>query len=166
LKLAYRKLGEVATVLAVGLMMPGMGYFVAYDRIDLFFAIFVFPLSCYGLLFILTVEMPDIDADRAGKKINALVKWGVKTGVSISFCSALIGTLSLALIHFSGVFTGILDVEPLTMFSALPLVGAASGYHGNFDRRQRLTRHVNTNMTAMVLFVLLLDSYILAQVVI
>jgi len=166
LKLAYRKLGEVATVLAVGLMMPGMGYFVAYDRIDLFFAIFVFPLSCYGLLFILTVEMPDIDADRAGKKINALVKWGVKTGVSISFCSALIGTLSLALIHFSGVFTGILDVEPLTMFSALPLFGAASGYHGNFDRRQRLTRHVNTNMTAMVLFVLLLDSYILAQVVI
>ena len=166
LKLAYRKLGEVATVLAVGLMMPGMGYFVAYGHIDLFFSIFVFPLSCYGLLFILTVEMPDIDADRAGKKINALVKWGVKTGVSISFCSALVGTLSLALIHFSGVFTGILDVGPLAMFSALPLVGAASGYQENFNRRQRLTRHVNTNMTAMVLFVLLLDFYIIAQVVI
>jgi len=166
LKLAYRKLGEVATVLAVGLMMPGMGYFVAYGHIDLFFAIFVFPLSCYGLLFILTVEMPDIDADRVGKKINALVKWGVKTGVSITFCSALVGTLSLAVIHFSGVFTGILDVGPLAMFSALPLVGAASGYHENFNRRQRLTRHVNTNMTAMVLFVLLLDSYILAQVII
>ena len=166
LKLAYRKLGEVATVLAVGLMMPGMGYFVAYGHIDLFFSIFVFPLSCYGLLFILTVEMPDIDADRAGKKINALVKWGVKTGVSISFCSALVGTLSLAVIHFSGVFTGILDVGPLAMFSALPLVGAASGFNGNFNRRQRLTRHLNTNMTAMVLFVLLLDSYILAQVVI
>ena len=117
-------------------------------------------------MFILTVEMPDIDADRAGKKINALVKWGVKTGVSISFCSALVGTLSLALIHFSGVFTGILDVGPLAMFSALPLVGAASGYQENFNKRQRLTRHVNTNMTAMVLFVLLLDSYILAQVVI
>ena len=30
LKFAYRKLGEVATVLALGLMMPGIGYFVAY----------------------------------------------------------------------------------------------------------------------------------------
>jgi len=166
LKLAYSKLGEVATVLAVGLMMPGMGYFVACGYIDLFFAIFILPLSCYGLLFILTVEMPDIDADRLGKKITALVKWGVKTGVSISFGSALVGTLSLAIIHFSGVFTGILDVGPLAMFSALPLVGAASGYREDFDRRQHLTRHVNTNMTAMVLFVLLLDFYILAQVVI
>jgi len=166
LKLAYSKLGEVATVLAVGLMMPGMGYFVAWGHIDLFFAIFILPLSCYGLLFILTVEMPDIDADRLGKKITALVKWGVKTGVSISFCSALVGTLSLAIIHFSGVSTGILDVGPLAMFSALPLASAASGYHEDFDGRQRLTRHVNTNMTAMILFVLLLDSYILAQIVI
>ena len=166
LKLAYRKLGEVATVLAVGLMMPGMGYFVAYGHIDLFFAIFVLPLSCYGLLFILTVEMPDIDADRVGKKTNALVKWGVETGVGISFCSALVGTLSFAVVYFSGILTEILDVGPLAMLSVLPLVGAASGYHTALDRRQGLTRQVNVNMTAMVLFVLLLDCYILAQVVI
>ncbi len=164
LKLAYRKLGEVSTVLAVGLMMPGMGYFTAFGSIDLFFAIFVFPLSCYGLLFILTVEMPDIDADRAGEKINALVKWGVRKGFGISFASALAGTLSLATIHFSGILMGKLDAAPLTVLSVLPLAGAATGFYAVPDSRQRLVRQVMINMTAMVLFLLLFDVHILAQV--
>ena len=125
LKFAYRKLGEVVTVLALGLMMPGIGYFVAYGSIDLFFAFFIFPLSCYGLLFILTVEMPDVENDRNGNKINALVKWGIKRGMGISFVSALAGTLSLLVFYFSGFFAGRLDLLPFILFSFIPLVGVS-----------------------------------------
>ena len=166
LKLAYRKLGEVATVLAVGLMMPGIGYFAACGSIDLFFAVFVFPLSCYGLLFILTVELPDIDSDRAGGKINALVKWGIKKGLGLSFVSALAGSLSLAVIHFSGILMGKLDAGLFAIFSALPLVGVATGFYTDLSSRQSLVRQVVINMTTMVLFLLLLNADIFAQVAI
>jgi len=166
LEFAYRKLGEVATVLAVGLMMPGFGYFAACGSIDLFFAVFVFPLSCYGLLFILTVEMPDIDSDRAGGKINALLKWGVKKGLGISFVSALAGSLSLAVIHFSGILMGKLDAGLVAIFSALPLAGVATGFFTDPNSRQSLVRQVVTNMTTIVLFLLFLDAYVFSQVII
>ena len=166
LKFAYRKLGELATVIAVGFMMPGIGYFAAFGSIDMFFAVFVFPLSCYGFLFILTVEMPDIDSDRAGGKINALVKWGVKKGLRVSFVSALAGSLSLFVIHFSGILLGKLDVGLLAIFSVLPMAGVATGFHTDLNSRQNLVRQVAINMTTIVLFLLLFDSTIFAQVAI
>jgi len=166
LKFAYRKLGEVATVIAVGFMMPGIGYFATFGSIDVFFAVFVFPLSCYGFLFILTVEMPDIDSDRAEGKINAIVKWGVKKGLGISFVSALAGSLSLFVIHFSGILLGKLDVGLLAIFSVLPMAGVATGFHTDLNSRQNLVRQVAINMTTIVLFLLLFDSTIFAQVAI
>ena len=166
LKFAYRKLGEVATVIAVGFMMPGIGYFAAFGSIDVFFAVFVFPLSCYGFLFILTVEMPDIDCDRAEGKINALVKWGVKKGLEISFVSALAGSLSLFVIHFSGIFLGKLDVGLLAIFSVLPMAGVATGFYTDLNSRKNLVRQVTINMTSIVFFLLLLDATIFAQVAI
>ena len=164
LKFAYRKLGEVVTVLALGLMMPGIGYFVAYGSIDLFFAFFIFPLSCYGLLFILTVEMPDVENDRNGNKINALVKWGIKRGMNISFVSTLAGTLSLLVFYFSGFFAGRLDLLPFILFSFIPLVGVSSGLFVDLSSRDHLTRQVMINTSTIILFLFLLDAYMLAQV--
>jgi 1,4-dihydroxy-2-naphthoate octaprenyltransferase len=45
LKLAYRGLGELSTMLAVGLLMPGIGYFVAAKTLGPLFQLFVLPLS-------------------------------------------------------------------------------------------------------------------------
>jgi len=164
LKFAYRKLGEVVTVLALGLMMPGIGYFIAFGSIDLFFAFFIFPLSCYGLLFILTVEMPDVENDRNGNKINALVKWGIKRGMDISFVSALAGTLSLVVFYFSGFFAGRLDIGLFILFSFIPLVGVSSGFFVDLSSREHLTRQVMINTSTIILFLFLLDAYMLAQV--
>ncbi len=164
LKFAYRKLGEVATVLALGVMMPGIGYFVAYGSIDLFFAFFIFPFSCYGLLFILTVEMPDVENDRNGNKINALVKWGIRRGMGISFVSALAGTLSLLVFYFSGFFAGRVDLGLFILFSFIPLVGVASGLFVDLRGRDHLTRQVMINITTIILFLFLIDLYMLAKV--
>ena len=164
LKFAYRKLGEVVTVLALGLMMPGIGYFVAYGSIDLFFAFFIFPLSCYGFLFILTVEMPDVENDRLGNKINVLVKWGIQTGMGISFVLALAGTLSLLVFYFSGFFAGRLDLWLFILFSFVPLVGVCSGFFVDLSSRGNLTRQVMINTSTIILFLFLLDAYMLTQV--
>jgi 1,4-dihydroxy-2-naphthoate polyprenyltransferase len=164
LKFAYRKLGEIITVLALGLMMPGIGYFVAYGSIDLFFAFFIFPLSCYGLLFILTVEMPDVENDRNGNKINAIVKWGIKRGMGISFVSALAGTLSLLVLYFWGFFAGRLDLGLFILFSFIPLVGVSRGLFADLTSRDHLTRQVMINTSTIILFLFLLDANMLAQV--
>ena len=165
LKLAYRKLGELSAVLAVGLIMPGMGYFVSYGSIDSLFAVFVFPLSCYGFLFILTVEMPDIDSDRAAKKTNVLVKLGLRTGMRLSLFSAMAGTLFLVAINLLGILAGKVDLWFAAIFSLMPVVGVTSGLFADLNRRECLTRQITINMIAIILFLFLLDLYLLRQVI-
>jgi len=77
LKFSYRGLGEIVTMIAVGIFMPGMGYYVASGFIDYFFAIFILPISCYGFFFIVTVELPDVESDEKAKKMSLPVKWGI-----------------------------------------------------------------------------------------
>jgi membrane-anchored protein YejM (alkaline phosphatase superfamily) len=94
------------------------------------------------------------------------VNWGVKKGLGISFVSALAGSVSLAVIHFSGILMGKLDAGRFAIFSALPLAGVAAGFYTGISSRQSLVRQVVINMTTMVLFLLLLDADIFAQVTI
>jgi len=166
LKLAYRGLSEVSTMIAVGLIMPGMGYFVASGSIDSFFAVFIFPLSCYGLLFILTVEMPDVENDAATQKTNLLVKWGRKAGARASVVTAIAGTLSLAAIHFSGILEGKADIGPAILLSVFPLGGVVGGLLVDIDDRESFVRQVKTNMSSMILFLFLTNISLLAQLVI
>jgi 1,4-dihydroxy-2-naphthoate polyprenyltransferase len=166
LRLAYQKLGEVSTVLAVGLMMPGMGYLVGLGSLDLLFGVFLFPFCCYGLLFILSVEMPDVEADRAAGKVNAVVRWGLRFGLWVSFVSALAGTLWFVGMYFLGVFAGRLDVGLLALFSFVPLVCVASGFGVDLENRACLVRQVAINVSSLGLLLVLFNLYLLVQLLV
>ena len=75
LKLAYRGFGELATMFAVGFLMPGMGYFIASGSLSIPLLPWVFPLSCYGIFFIITVELLDLESDKTADKVTFLVRW-------------------------------------------------------------------------------------------
>lgn len=70
-KLAYRGLSEASTAVAVGFVMPATGYFAMSGTIDAWFALLSVPFILYGLLFIISVEMPDVDADRMAGKVRS-----------------------------------------------------------------------------------------------
>ncbi len=164
LKLAYRNLGEISTMLAVGLVMPGMGYFVAHGSIDLPFAFFAVPLSCYGLLFILTVEIPDVQSDRAAKKTSVIVRFGVRTGILMSLLSALGGTLALLVIHLSGITMGKVDLGLAVVFSIIPIAGVTSTLLTNLRQPYRAYQ-VTINMISMILFLFLFNLNLLQQII-
>lgn len=165
LKLAYRGLGELSTMLAVGFLMPGIGYFVASGNIGPIFQLFILPLSCYGLFFIITVELPDVESDAIGQKKSLLVKYGKTVGNVVSVLATIAGTISLILLFFLGTTKGIIDLTPFIIFSIFPLVASISGFISNTKNQTTLVRQVMINMTSMILFLFLMDISLFFQFV-
>ena len=158
LKLAYRGLGELSTMLAVGLLMPGMGYFVAANTIGPLFQLFILPLSFYGLFFIITVELPDVESDKISQKINFLVKWGRTTGKVVTVLATFTGTSLMTALLFVGAANKQIDVMPFAVFSFLPLIASVSGLVFQATTRTVLVRQVMVNMASMILYLFLIDA--------
>ena len=156
LELAYRGLGELATIMAVGLLMPGMGYFVASGTIGPLFQAFILPLGCYGLFFIITVELPDFESDTLSHKSNFLVKWGLNAGRNICVAATIMGTIFMITLLFSGT-TEILDIGSFVLFSLIPLIASFMGLLINIHDRKVLVRQVMINMASMILFLVLIN---------
>jgi len=163
LKLAYRGLGELSIILAVGFLMPGMGYFVASGTISPLFQAFILPLSCYGLFFIITVELPDVESDTIGQKKNLLVKGGRTAGKAISVAVTLTGTISIVALLLLERTLEIIDLRPFIMFSILPLMASISGLLLNTENRRHLVRQIIINMTSIILFLFFIDASLLFQ---
>lgn len=157
LKLAYRGLGELATMLAVGFFMPGMGYLAASGTIGPLLQVLILPLCCYGLFFIMTVHLPDVESDTLSHKKNVLVRWGIDAGKWISVAATLTGTFFLFLLFYSQVTRGMLNFLPFVIFSILPLVASASCVLVNMNDRKVRIRQVMFNMVAMILMLFLID---------
>lgn len=163
LKFAYRGLGETVTMLVIGFFIPGMGYFVASGSLDFLFYVFVFPLVCYGLFFILTVELPDVECDTIAQKRNIPVKWGMKAGKRISVLANILGTTSLVTILFTGVVSKMFAPTLIAVFSFLPLIASIRGINANPDNREAVKKQVTVNISSLILFLILTDASLMLQ---
>ena len=76
LKLAYRGLGEISNMITMAFLMPGLGYWIVNETFDMLFLVFSIPFLIYGLIFIISVEVPDMQGDRKSKKNNLVSKIG------------------------------------------------------------------------------------------
>ena len=81
LRLVARGLGEASTAATLGMLIPATGYQVMADRINPALLPFLFPLLCYGMIFILSVELPDMEGDRLSGKRTFVVRYGRKASV-------------------------------------------------------------------------------------
>ena len=162
LKFAYRGLGELATMLAVGFLMPGMGYFISSGFLALPFLPWVFPLSCYGIFFIITVELLDLESDKTANKVTFIVRWGIRKSKAISLVATILGTISLLVINLSGL-SNIVYFTPAVFFSLVPLTAAALSLAGDVQNRRILARQVTVNMLSMVVFIVGINGILLSQ---
>ncbi len=162
LKFAYRGLGELATMFAVGFLMPGMGYFVASGFLSSEFLAWSFPLSCYGLFFIITVELPDLESDKIANKVNFVVKGGRRRGKILSLVATLLGTVSFTVISLSAL-AGEACPTPAVFFSLFPLVAAAYSFAEDSQNRRSLVKQVTVNLLSMVLFIVGFNGILLIQ---
>jgi 1,4-dihydroxy-2-naphthoate octaprenyltransferase len=157
LKFAYRGLGEVSTMFALGLVMPGMGYYVISGTIDAWFLVLSIPLYCYGLFFILTVETPDMEVDATTGKRGYVVRFGRRRSAYTSLAACIFASLTFLVIYLTGAFGEDINVGLIALAALVPLGVAALGVAKFTEDREKLVAQVRTNITSLIVFFILVD---------
>jgi 1,4-dihydroxy-2-naphthoate octaprenyltransferase len=162
LKFAYRGFGEVATIISSGVLMPGMGYLIMKGGFDSFFYLFSIPLTLYGIDFIITVEIPDMEGDIKGNKKTIVVKKGRKNSYRYIFFSLLGASLYFSIIYFLGLFSNYLNFFPLFIFSLIPLVFSFFILYKSQIEKIIATKYAISNIAMLSIFMVLTNIYFVA----
>jgi 1,4-dihydroxy-2-naphthoate octaprenyltransferase len=164
-RFSSRGLGEPAFTFIGGVLIPGMGYLVMKGPLDLAGVFILFPLVLYGLASILSVEIPDVEADRLGDKRT----WLVRKGRGFGF--TLVGTCLLGATGYFFIFPSLsigqvpLDFHILGLLSLLPLSAGMVGLIRKPLRREPATRLAIWTVLTLVIFSILADGYLIFLVI-
>ncbi len=158
LKLVYRRLGEISTVIT-GVILPGMGYFTIMGTLDLPFFVFAVPLAFSQLFFINSVEMPDMEGDRLGGKITLIVARGREFGYKLIALSGLLITISFLMIPFTNLYPSTIDFHVLALISLIPLsLGIVELLKKPLDR-ESATKFSSLNIASLFAVAVLINIY-------
>ena len=158
-RLAERGLGEVCFALVIGFLLPMTGYLTLRGVFDSAGAFLLIPLIFYALVFILSVEIPDLEADRLGKKKTWIVRIGRKLGFTL---------IGLSLIAATGYFFILprfhspspMDFRVAGGLSLLPLLPGLWGLVRRPMERQPATQIATWIVVMLALFAILIDVYL------
>jgi 1,4-dihydroxy-2-naphthoate octaprenyltransferase len=160
-RLSSRGLGEPAFTFIGGVLIPGMGYLVMKGTLDLAGAFILVPLLLYGLASILSVEIPDMEADRQGHKRT----WVARKGRIFGF--TLVGTCLLAATGYFFIFPLLskrqipLDLHILGLLSLLPLCAGMLGLIKRPLQREPATRIAIWTVLSLIVFSILANGYLI-----
>ena len=164
LRLAYRGLGELVIVLCIGLLIPGMGYLVTSGHIDGDGLLFIIPLMLYGFAFILSVEIPDMEADRLGNKRNWVARKSREFGFTATATALLLATVFFLCFPWLTQRAYPLDFNFLGILSLLPLGAGWIGLVRRPVEKLPATRVVYGIMIALTTFCILADGYLVVLI--
>ena len=161
LRLAYRGLGEPAMTFIIGLLIPGLGYWVTSGHLNQAGLVFTVPLLLYGLAFILAVEIPDIESDRLGNKRTWVARKG--RGFGFILIAASFFLASIFFFVFPWLTTRIYPVEfrVLGILSLIPLAAGCIGLLRRPEEKRSATWVINAILISMAGFCILVDAYML-----
>ena len=163
-RLVERGLGEVCLILVVGFLVPAMGYVPMRGAFDPTGAVFLVPLLCYGLVFTLSVEIPDLEVDSQAAKRTWIVRTSRRAGFTL---------VGLALLTATGWFflaprlTGTpipMDFRIAGGLSMLPLLPGLWGLLRQPADRPLATQIATTIVLTLALFAILLDVYLVVLI--
>lgn len=163
IRLSYRGLGEIAVMLAVGLLLPGMGYFVLEKGFAVPFWKFVLPALLYALALIINIEIPDMEGDHIGKKNTLVVLRGRSFGFSLTLLLPLLATVYFFISSRVSHLPCTIDYWLIAVFSLLPLGSAILSFFktsgGKATNKSLIMKATVGNIFSLILFVLILDGY-------
>ncbi len=160
LRLVSRGLGEAAIALAAGFAIPAVGYMAAAGRLDWLYGLFALPFVLYGFMLALSLQAPDIEADRIGGKNNVGVRMGERRVFEFAFMTAVAAFACFAVyaLQFRGVFWKIAG------FAAVPLAAATIGLGGIILRKDCAALSA-VNVFSLFGFNLLMITYLVLLMV-
>jgi 1,4-dihydroxy-2-naphthoate polyprenyltransferase len=164
IKLVYRRLGEVANIIAVVIFL-GTGYFAMMGTLDLPFAIFSIPVIFFQIIFINSFELPTLEGDKLGNKITWIVSKGRKFGFKLNAICGVLATLSFIIIPYTHIFPSNIDFRILVFISLISLIlGFYALFKGRFDV-ESTTKIAKINVAALFLMTLLIDGYFIYLII-
>jgi len=152
-----RGLGEATIAFGTGLAVPAVGYLATQGMIDRSFIAFSAPLMFYGFILSLALELPDLEVDRDGGRRNLVVLLGRRRVSFLVFLLSVAATVTFVLL--AAVNPG--NLWPLPVFSALPVTTGLMGLLRRSDSRLEADRISALNISALFLFLVALDGYLL-----
>ncbi len=96
LRLAYRGFGELVAAITIGLMMPGTGFLIIRGSFDTLFLLFAIPSCLYSFALMISIEIPDMESDKSGRKKTLIVSNGRRFGFNLIVLSFVLSTLYFA----------------------------------------------------------------------
>jgi 1,4-dihydroxy-2-naphthoate octaprenyltransferase len=161
LKLVYHGLGEITTVIAVGFMIPGLGYYVLAGQIDFLFLIFIFPFMMFLGAWIINAEIPDLKGDRQGNKKTVIVRMGFRFGLILASIFSITATLYYVFLSNFNVLPSYIDLRFFALFSMLPLIFILFSLRSNLSNRTKIMKIVNQNIGSIFIFIILVIGYLI-----
>jgi len=160
-KLAYRGLGEIANMINMGFLMPGIGYWTISGNLDMFFFIFAFAFLLYGLNFMIIVETPDLEGDKKAKKKTLVSKIGRKNSYKITILSLLFVSIYFLSLAFFRINYDTINYSIVYLLSLIPLSTAIYGWFKKPFSKKLAAKTAQINMLSLLFFILVLDFYLL-----
>ncbi len=159
LRLAYQGLGEIANMINMGFLMPGIGYWIINGSIDFFYLVFAFAFLWYGLEFMIIVESPDMEGDQLGGKQTLIASKGRRFGYRLLVIAVMISTLYFFFLAFVGWYQTYINFYIIALLSLLPLIVAIRGWFQHPYEKKKSTKIAQRNMMVLILFVIIIDIY-------
>lgn len=160
-RLSQRGLGELCYTFAAGFLVPAMGYLTMRGALDTGGMFFLVPLILYGLVSILSVEIPDMEDDRLGNKRT----WVAVKGRGFGFM--VIGWLLLAVTGYFFFFPRFyprqlpLDFRIVGYLSLLPLLPGLLGMIKKPAEKQPAAKIATWIVITLAAFSIFVDGYLL-----
>jgi 1,4-dihydroxy-2-naphthoate octaprenyltransferase len=159
--LAYRGLGETSTMVTIGLLVPAMGYFVASGGLDLAFWAMVPALLLYGMVFILIVQLPDMEGDARAGKPSIIVRRGRAFGYRTAAMAAFLASLYFVVLGLVAPDATAVDLDAAFLASLVPLGLTAGGALRGDTTFEGAARSATATMGSLFAFNILFNAYML-----
>jgi 1,4-dihydroxy-2-naphthoate octaprenyltransferase len=160
IRLSSKGLGELAIAFCAGFAIPAFGYLAIKGQLDWLFCVFSLPFMLYAFVLALSLEGPDIELDRMGKRKNI----GVRLGKRVVFGVILAVTFSAFAYFVSAIIIwGVLaNFLALAVFSGVPLAAGIAGFLGRYKKNAEV--YCVVNVLALFTFNLLMIGYLVVYI--
>jgi 1,4-dihydroxy-2-naphthoate octaprenyltransferase len=161
IRLNARGLGEATIALGTGFAVPAVGFIATAGAIDQAFLRFSAPLVLYGFMLSLSLEIPDLEVDREYGKRNLVVLLGRRPAAILILLLSVSATALFSIYESDSLIFG--WVVPL--LSVIPMLASLAGFLARSDSQAEADRASVINISALSLFLVALDGYLLSKVI-
>jgi len=162
LRLISRGFGEVAVACVTGFAIPALGYLAVRGRFDPLFVYFAVPFVMYGFMLSLSLQAPDVEIDRKGRKRTLAVQKGERSVFFLVFALAISATLTF-FVYSWFITSAVVEIKIVVLFSIVPLIAGLIGFAGVFQKRA-VNRFSALNVASLFVFNVLMIVYLVTVV--